>query len=460
MAIKRRTLLAGAAATAAATAIGSPKGWTQSVPMGAGGKGVQLPYKLYTIGTSGERYAGEKETLGLKDPDLGGASIAIEVDLMTRKARFFPYDMSEGHWPLVLPDGRLFVTSRFKDQATFLSPDGEVLKAFRLKQFDGLNFGGHSIYDAKHDRIISTVTSPIYGDDAKGFVCVTDAKTMDLVGMMPIKGTNNSHELRFLPKGDGIVVTGYGKHGNYQDTMDIVKSGWNFLSVENSVLSVLDPVSLEVLRQYPSPNKYPMGHMDVDPDGNVYIEQQRSLAYDTSRIPVDADGKNKDEDGYGRMTWEILNKLVEGYEKEIGGKRKWPLHISESPKRGMTTPTSILKINAYTGATEELWQDPHNHRYVQSIAYHPDLKAIFAVSRHSDALMVFPTDGSKPFGRSSLEFGIYTACGVCAFPGTPYIGMLSHYSGMAIVDATSMTVVDYLPVPTFKAVHLNAVRVI
>lgn len=453
MSMKRRTLLTGMAATAAATAagVGMRKGWTQSAPVIGAGKGVQLPYKFYTVGSAGDLYAGERETLGIGDPDEGMTSIIVEVDMMTRQVRYLPYPMSNGHWPLVLPDGRMFITSRFNNKATFLSAAGDVLKKFRLEQFEGFQFGGHSLYDAKYDRIISTVTSPVYGDGANGFVSVTDAKTMELVAMMPVAGTNNSHELCYLPNGDGIVVTGYAKNGDYEEVQDIVAAGWAFNEVDRAVLSVLNPETLEVMRQYPSPNKIAMGHMDVDAQGNVYIEQRRSLSY----TPQEQPKKGEDEPEVSRN---VMDGLVAGYEKEIGGKRTWNLHPTETAKRGLSTPTAVLKINAYTGKTEELWERPENHRYIQSIAYHPQLDNVYASSRHSDALMVFPANGGKPYSRQTAEFGIYTACGVCAFPGTPYIAVLSNYSGIAIVDATTMQVADYYPIPTFKAIHLNPIR--
>ncbi|MBI1363493.1 MAG: hypothetical protein GC134_05875 [Proteobacteria bacterium] len=470
MAMKRRTLLTGAAAVAAAAALNAPKAWTQDVPLLGGGKGVPLPFKLYTVGEMGDLLRpADYDSMGMAHPDLGKLSVVIELDMMTRKARYMPYLMPIGHWPLVLPDGRIFLTSRFSNQGTFLSPDGEVLKTFKLEEYAALNFGGHSIYDAPRNRIISTVTNADNSGEMTGFVAIVDPKEMKVVGMAPVPGTNNSHELRVLPGGKELVVTGYAKNGNYEGLTDMVKVGWNFADVERAQLSVLDMETLELKRQFTSPNPYTMGHMDVDSEGNVYLEQFRNLVYKTPRITSndgddDDDAKDTKEtkddkqSDKKRMTTEKMMELAAQYEHEIGGPRTWPLHQTETAQKGLSTPTAIMKINAYTGDIQELWEKRENHRYVQSVVYHPDLKAVYIASRHSDALVVFPTDGSKPYSRSTADYGIYTACGVCAFPGTPYIGLLSNYSGIAIIDASTMNAVDYYPLTTFRSIHLNPVR--
>jgi hypothetical protein len=449
MALKRRTLLTGAVAAAAGAAAGAGLVTTRAVPVLGGGSGMPLPFKLYTVGEAGDMLPQEDETLGLPHPETGLKSVVIEVDMQTRQARYMPYTMPSGHWPLVLPDGRVFITSRSDNKATFMAPDGQVLKAFTLERFDGLVFGGHSLYDPASGRIFSSAANNLDDGYMTGFLIVTDATTMEITQLVPISGTNHSHELRFLPGGTELVVSGYAITGGYEADVPVMEAGWSMQSVQRSMISVLDVATLAVKRQFLSPNPYIMGHMDVDAQGNVYLEQLRKITYKTPR----------EEDGSAqKMSMEKMAELVQGYHAEIGGTRTWPLHMSERMSRdGLSTPMGIMRINAYTGEVSELWEHRHNHRYVQSLAYHPHTDSMYVTARHSDALLVFPAGGGKPYSRPTAEFGIYSACGVCAIPGTPYIALLSNVSGIAIVDTDTLHTVDYYPVATYSAIHINAV---
>ncbi|MBI1362752.1 MAG: DUF1513 domain-containing protein [Proteobacteria bacterium] len=427
--MKRRDILAGMGGLAAATALSgtsTTNAWAKpQTPE------VAVPYTLHLVGPLGNAHV----STGLLG--FGTQSIAQRINLQTGEITQHPFPTDACHYPLILPDGRLFVTSRGFNRGAFVSADGQSTKTFDLNKYENLNFGGHALYDSEKNVIYASMALATDNPDSSGFIGVFDADKQELAHLQPMPN-NNTHEILFLPGNEEIALTGYA--GLYSEHGSSRKRGWLAFPAAHSQVTIVDRSTLQPKRHYKMEEyKASLGHMTVDKDGYLYLDAFQSI---TGHPKNDADVQE-------------IRKVAE----EFIGERTWTLHPDEGVElgRGMMVPMPVLRINPQTGEVKPIWaEDKGYHRYPLSFTYSDKLDRVFVTHMLSNKLFIITPPGDTVEVMDGWEdLGFHKISGARAVPGTPYIALCDFNYGVVLLDGATRKIVARYGVPTFGTEHMT-----
>lgn len=437
MKLKRRDILAGLGGLAAGTAVSSThvKSAFATPAKHKAESDLKLPFTVHFVGPLGNK-ATNTGLLG-----FGLQSISQTVNLQTGQVTETPFPTDGCHYPLILPDGTLFVTSRGGNHGAFVSPDGKHSKLFNMDKFKNIHFGGHALYDPEKHLIYASTALYTNNPDESGFISIFDANTMELAHLQPMPN-NNTHELLFLPGGEEIVLTGYA--GFYGESGSARKRNWLAFPAAHSQITVVDRKTLEPKRHYKMEQyKASLGHMTVDKDGYIYLDAFQSIA---------GNPKN-DEDA------RAIHKVAE----EFIGERTWTLHPEEGVEtgRGLMVPMPVLRINPQNGDVKPIWaEDKGHHRYPLSFTYSNELDRVYVTHMLSNKLFIITPPGDEVKVIDGWDFGFHKISGAREIPGTPYIALCDFNFGMVLLDGRDNTIVGRYAIHTYGTEHITVKPVV
>lgn len=345
-----------------------------------------------------------------------GTSVITELDLSTGGARSGFIPLASAHTLMLSPFGpglclpldgseAIWVDSSFAVAGTLVAPGGYL-------------FSGHGVlHTGTHYAFISLRRRNAQSFSDTGRIGIVDLRSKKLIDLFNSGGVR-PHDLDLV--GKSLVVSHYGD-------IKYERTGITAMNAREPRLVTLDIETGRVLQVIDAPPNGSLTHLAVGGDGKVCA------------VPLNYQGF----DDAGRREVERL----------LGD--KFEISVAEELEGRIAVPMPILVFDRKTGSYKELRGEPGRQRRAQSVAFHPGSKRFFITYSFSDTLACADETGVRYV--SGFDLGLSFVRGVCAVGNTGLIAVTGEFRGVALVDATSLTVVKRFDVSWFDHPHVTFV---
>lgn len=368
--------------------------------------------------------AGAKVAAQFSRPAGAPASVLADVDLGTGTVRHTPYEIVEGHEPLLVDDSTLVCVSDGGERILFIDPSTHALRD-ELRSAPNMEYSGHArIVDG---ALLATVRERGRGKMA-GRLEVIDLATRTRVRDVATGG-HVPHEVVVLEDRDEIAISHYGHFGGGHFTREPY-----YWDIEEPAVSFLDRTTLRVKRRFVYERPLALTHMRLGADGLLYVVSAQ----------------------YVRNNAAGLQALATGF-GDRGGPTFVPAPIEREAGR-IGVPGPVVVVDPVRGIIDELMPEPLHHRKQQSVGVHRGTGHVIVTFTYSDQVMRIEPGSRAVEYWSAAELGIDAPCGVVEVAGTPYVAISGRDRGLAIVDVARGVVRQTYDPPMFSNVHLSFIH--
>jgi hypothetical protein len=427
MPIKRRHLLSGLAALAAAAAVPAraarPTAGTPSL------ESTLKSFVLYAGGMQGRRLTRNRHHF-----QSGHSAVLTEVHLTAERMRQSVFPTSGTHMPFVVPRlDRILLLDQYSSRCAVVDMDHDLITI--LPAPNGYMFSGHGVLVNGGTHVVTG----LYHRDPKteadgGRLMVVDLTNpqQKQVDILPSHGLQ-PHDMAYLPDGERLVLAHRGStfdhtgNTNHRYQHEILTPG----------VTVLNAKDLRFERFIRTPQEAEVSHLAVRADGQVLCCLNQKLNT-TGRSPAEADALIKEAFGDTDALLDEVELFNNAY--------------------GVALPLPGVLVNVTTGATQAFMPVPALQRQGQSVATHSLTGTSVISFLRASGLLFLSADGVAETVPSS-RFGVYNVTGLADLPGTPYMAICGQKHDIVIVDMHTRTPVWTHRAAMLGAPHLTAVRI-
>ncbi|MFT4633574.1 MAG: hypothetical protein ACI8PP_002742 [Candidatus Pseudothioglobus sp.] len=336
-----------------------------------------------------------------------------------------------GHSMIALPDGGYFAVPYGDSPYTCLFLNANLTIAGELKAEPGFGFGGHAVLLPNGRQLFGHFNrSELLNEpspDNFGEVFVVDLETKKIIHRQT-SDVIHAHDMIISRDKNTVIVSDDGTLGSRNDNA-MLSSGNPFeFIVAAPALKIYDTTSFALIKTVSLPINGSLVHIEQGLDGTVFGGVEQFVANNPTGLSA---------------LKAAIGKDAENYMQDLAG---------DPAEAAVAFPGPLIRIDLNTGGVKEhvavQHQDPFDLKCNAHSGY------LLNVFTTSNQLSRFDPASEQWDYVDTKKYGVEEPYGVVDLPGTPLMAINGFQRGIAIIDVTTMALVNHFDTETYGLKHM------